>query len=252
MNKPEMKPGVLHKAGTRWTVTVCWIGTAWWIAVLALAGAPELSAQTKAAGGISGTVTSEDGKPISGAFVTAVRQDPLYSGNSMTKEDGAFTIDQLPGGEYTLCTQVPFSEWINPCEWTGAGPIVTVVEGQQSRKNEIQLQRGLIVQVLLQDPDKHVEKHNGTPVPAPVVFSVLDAAGLQHGLAPTHRDGSNTFYQITIPPNKDFTLRAFSDALQLADDSGKTVAPNSVKSLPKQDVREKPRKLVVLKVTGTK
>src|SRR6266550_4589116 len=70
-------------------------------------------------GAIQGTVIDRaTNKPIGGAIVTAIRKGlPPASGTVKSAADGAFQIQNLSSGAYSLCVQVPGSSYLNPCQW---------------------------------------------------------------------------------------------------------------------------------------
>ena len=64
-------------------------------------------------------MTDETGKAVSGAIVN-FRHFFTVQGRSQqvtTKNDGTFTINSLPSGDYSQCIQVPNSDYVDDCEW---------------------------------------------------------------------------------------------------------------------------------------
>src|SRR6185436_4678641 len=68
---------------------------------LMLAASPAL-AQDPATSTIAGTVTDAAGVPVAGAKVTAVRRATGHSRETTTAPSGAYTLTNLPPGEYTV------------------------------------------------------------------------------------------------------------------------------------------------------
>jgi hypothetical protein len=100
------------------------------ILILSLA-APAAIGQT-AVGSIQGTVL--DGKtlkPVSAAWVIASRAGtPPFARNTKTGGDGAFQIQGLTAGNFTLCVQASGDQYLDPCLWNGTPVRVTMTSGQ--------------------------------------------------------------------------------------------------------------------------
>tara|TARA_R110000868_G_scaffold101630_5_gene279746 strand:+ start:22409 stop:25429 length:3021 start_codon:yes stop_codon:yes gene_type:complete len=69
--------------------------------------APAASAQDYTTGGISGTVTTPSGDPISGASVTMVSQSQGFTRELTTSSNGVFRATLLPQGDYTVMISAP-------------------------------------------------------------------------------------------------------------------------------------------------
>src|SRR5207247_11439366 len=77
-------------------------GLRWWsVAWLVVAGSAPLTAQ-ETAGRIDGTVADSTGAPVAGAQVTVVGT----SFRALSGVHGAFSIDHVPAGAYTLRVQL--------------------------------------------------------------------------------------------------------------------------------------------------
>ena len=66
-------------------------------------------------------VSVEGGKPVSGAWISAVRidaSDRALTQHVLSATDGTFSLVNLPAGRYRLCFQLPMSEYLNPCVWS--------------------------------------------------------------------------------------------------------------------------------------
>src|SRR2546430_14596318 len=74
----------------------------WWVAWLVVAGSAPLIAQ-ETAGRIDGTAMDPAGAPLAGAQVTLVGT----SFRALSGVHGAFSIDHVPAGAYTLRVQAP-------------------------------------------------------------------------------------------------------------------------------------------------
>src|SRR5437588_8740271 len=89
------------------------------VAMWILTGA--LMAQSGPAGSIEGTVTDTSNRAIAGAFVTAMRQGlPPMSQIAKSGPGGAFQVQGLPAGTYSMCVQLTGDGYLNPFHWTAA------------------------------------------------------------------------------------------------------------------------------------
>ena len=68
---------------------------------------------------ISGRVIDEDGTPVKGAEITLQHYQPVKgrSQKITTAPNGAFTIPELPSGEYASCVTVPKTDYVDDCLW---------------------------------------------------------------------------------------------------------------------------------------
>lgn len=70
-------------------------------------------------GALQGKVIDDTGKPVAGAVIT-LRHFFQVQGRdqqAISKNDGTFLISQLPSGDYSQCTKVPNSDYVDDCEW---------------------------------------------------------------------------------------------------------------------------------------
>jgi hypothetical protein len=93
----------------------------------------------EAGGAMLGKVVYEDGKPVAGAVVSLYRKPasdilvvPGVVKGARTAADGTFSLTNVGPGTYRLCPQLPFSEYLNPCEWDATAKNEVVVRGVSS------------------------------------------------------------------------------------------------------------------------
>jgi len=96
---------------------------------LLLVTIPAFRGQTAVAGMAGTVVDAKTGKPVPAALVMAV-QTGLPPLSTRTGGDGAFQIDGLAAGKYSLCVQAQSDGYLDPCQWNGSPMTVTVVSGQ--------------------------------------------------------------------------------------------------------------------------
>jgi len=111
-----------------------------------------LMAQT-GTGGIQGTVTdASNNKPIAGAFVIAIRSGlPPLSQTAQTGAGGSYQLLGLPAGGYSLCVQVLGDGYLDPCQFGGPGPQITLAAGQQSAGNVTKLKPASLLKIRVND-----------------------------------------------------------------------------------------------------
>ena len=70
-------------------------------------------------GSMSGKVVDESGIPVQGAQIQFQHFQAVQGrGQQITsKNDGSFTIPQLPAGDYASCVTVPKSDFVDDCVW---------------------------------------------------------------------------------------------------------------------------------------
>lgn len=70
-------------------------------------------------GALQGKVIDDTGKPVAGAVIS-LRHFFQVQGRdqqAISKNDGTFLISQMPSGDYSQCTTVPNSDYVDDCEW---------------------------------------------------------------------------------------------------------------------------------------
>src|SRR5690349_9638689 len=97
---------------------------------------------------ISGAVTdAKTGKPVPAALVMAIRAGaPPLSRNTRSGGDGAFLIQGLTPGKYSLCVQTS-DAYLDPCQWNGAPATVNLTTGQPATGIALRLAAASIVSI---------------------------------------------------------------------------------------------------------
>jgi hypothetical protein len=126
------------RSGERVTKSIC---------VLLLAAAAALG-QTRT-GSIVGTVVdAKTQKPIPAAVVGAVRNGlPPLSKSTKSGGDGAFRIEGLPEGSYSLCVQAQGGEYVDLCQWNGSpatGRTKEMIDDDQGSRGSNRLLRRVL------------------------------------------------------------------------------------------------------------
>jgi hypothetical protein len=187
---------------------------------------------------ISGMVIdAKTQKPIPAALVIASRDGtPPFTRNTKSGADGAYQIQGLTPGDYLVCVQVLNDQYLNPCEWNGAAPGVTVSSGQASTGIKIALTPASLLKVEVKDtrgalhqltrdgrrpdlrvgvwgPDGQYHPARAQSGPTPIVGSQANS--------PTYS------YQLAVPRDTALTLYIASRDLQLGDDNAVALSENT-------------------------
>ena len=88
-------------------------------------------AQRQPVGVIRGTVSDASGRALRGAVVV-VGPNPVarrvipFSKQTVTDAQGRFEVKNVPAGEYQVCPQVGYSDYLNPCLWENIPPMAAI------------------------------------------------------------------------------------------------------------------------------
>src|SRR5581483_2362320 len=115
---------------------------------------------TPATGAVQGSVTDGTGKkPVFGALVTVTRSGlPPFRQTVSTGGDGGFQVSGLAAGTYSVCVQVPYSSYLDPCEWATTPPQFTINGAQKVNGLGISLITGSILRVRINDPSQFLKQ----------------------------------------------------------------------------------------------
>src|ERR1017187_3947369 len=91
-------------------------------------------------------------KPVPTALVMAVSTGvPPFVRNTKSGGDGAFQIQGLGAGKYSLCVQAPNDGYLDPCQWNGSPTTVTLVSGQTATGVSLRLTAASVLNIQVQD-----------------------------------------------------------------------------------------------------
>ena len=184
---------------------------------------------------IHGNVFAQDGSPISGARVLAsVQLPPQRPGtrqvatgatlaSSTTGSNGAFELDHLPAGSYTLCVQAPTAVHIDPCHWSQTPPSVTLSAGQSVTNFKVNLKQGALLSVRLNDQKQFLHGppgNNGTPH---VLMGVLGPEGQFYPVFVSGEDSTGRNHTLTIPVNTTLRFTIVSKSVTLTDSDNQPI-----------------------------
>jgi hypothetical protein len=195
------------------------------------------SGQTGTAG-IQGTLLdAKTLKPISAAWVIANRVGaPPLAKHTKSGGDGAFLIQGLSAGSYSICVQGTNDQYLDPCQWNGSPTTVNVAAGQSATGITVKLTAASVLNIQVQDaqnvlgqPTKDGRRPDltvGVWGPKGMYYaahgpSVPLTAGSLRGTTPTYT------YRLAVPRDAALSVYVASHDLKLGDASGVALPANA-------------------------
>jgi hypothetical protein len=190
---------------------------------------------------IAGTVIdAKTQKPIPAAIVMAIRAEaPPLSKSTRSGGDGAFRIDSLPAGKYSLCVQVPGDGWLDPCQWNGTPSGILLASAQAATGVSLRLTAASVLTVQVKDSQnllKQKTRQGGQP---DLTIGVWGPRGLYYparasggpGIEGNPLPGSKPemihTYRLAVPRDTPLKLHVSSRDLKLGDGARAALAGNA-------------------------
>lgn len=206
------------------------------IIILSLA-VPAAIGQT-GTGSIAGTVLdAETQKPIPAALVIAsLAGAPPLTRNTKSGGDGAFWIQGLAAGKYSLCAQAAGDKYLDPCRWNGSPATVTLVSGQAASGVPLKLTAASVLSIHVQDPQRVLSQTTKDGRRPDLAIGVWGPKGLYY---PAHASGSSAAaanlqtgvsgysYQLAVPRDTALNFYIASHDLKLGDATGVALPGNA-------------------------
>lgn len=202
--------------------------------VLLAAIAARAQTGTTGAASISGTVI--DGttlKPIPAALVIASRAGaPPFTRNTRSGGDGAYRIQGLTPGNYTLCVQASGDQYLNPCEWNGIPAGVALASGQGATGIRIALAPASLLSVQVKDAQRALSAATRDCRRPELRIGVWGPRGLYYPAravgAADVRAGVTTYsYQLAVPRDVALNFSIASRDVRLGDATGVALPANA-------------------------
>lgn len=178
-------------------------------------------------------------KPIPAAFVSAIRANaPPFSRTTKTGGDGAFRIEELPAGNYSLCVQVPGDAWLDPCQWDGNPVRLAMAPGKTAPGILIKLITGSILTVQVKDNQNKIREKTKRGTQPDLAIGVWGPRGFYYPAQPQGTPGTVEslqgadkedivyIWKLAIPRDTPLKLHVSSRELRLGDKSGTALAGN--------------------------
>jgi hypothetical protein len=205
------------------------------ISILLLAAVGSMG-QTGMAG-IQGVVLdAQTQNPVPAALVMANRAGaPPFTRNTRSGADGAFQIQGLTSGSYSLCVQVPGDRYLDPCQWNGNPTNVTVAPGPSAAVVSLRLEPASILNLRVQDAQgllTQITKDGRRPDltlgvwgPRGIFYPAVALGAIS---SPGPQDGIRGYaYRLAVPCDVTLSLYISSHDLQLGDASGAALPANA-------------------------
>jgi hypothetical protein len=195
------------------------------------------SGQTGTAG-IQGTLLdAKTLKPISAAWVIANRAGtPPLAKHTKSGGDGAFLIQGLSAGSYSICVQGTNDQYLDPCQWNGSPTAVTLASGQNATGITVKLTAASILNIQVQDVQKVLSQATKDGRRSDLTVGVWGPKGMYypaHGLgspvaAGNLPSGTPTYtYRLAVPRDTALSVTIASHDLKLGDASGVALPANA-------------------------
>lgn len=186
-------------------------------------------------GAIAGSVN--DGSThagLSSIVVTAMRSGlPPFSQTTTSDSKGAFQLQGLPTGTYTLCAQAPAGGYLNPCGSAAVPLQVKLTAGQISGGNVVNMRPGSVLHIRVQDPQQLVtatiNPTTGSAKPPDLVVGVWGPGSPGTQFYPARisaTDSAGIDYQVTIPLDTKLAVHISSKHFKLANSGGSALNGN--------------------------
>lgn len=187
--------------------------------------------------GIQGTVLdARTQKPIPAALVIASRAGaPPFTRNTKSGGDGAFQVQGLTAGDYSLCVQAAVDQYLDPCLWSGSPTTVSLRSGQNATGILLKLTAASVLSIQLKDPQKVLSQTTRDGRRPDLSVGVWGPGGLYypaHASAgpPAARDlpaGITSYlYRLAVPRDTALNFFIASHDLQLGDTAGVALPAN--------------------------
>ena len=185
------------------------------------------TAQTVAAGVISGIVRGADGGLITSGIVSASgSSDSMNAKGRRTSatapigSDGTFRFPPLDLGTYRICVQVPGSAWLDPCDWGPGGLIVSLTGSRPSVNTAPVLKKGALLTVRMADAGQLLATHEGKTLGGHLLLGVASDSMFFHTAGIIAQDGNGRNYQLLIPFDRAVNVSLTSTFFQVLDSNG--------------------------------
>jgi hypothetical protein len=185
---------------------------------------------------IAGTVLdAKTQKPIPAALVMAVQSGPPpLTKNAKSGGDGAFQIQGLAAGKYSLCVQASGDQYLDPCQWNGSPATVMLVLGQAVTGVSLRLTAASVLYIQVQDAQKILSQKTRDGRQPDLTLGVWGPKGLYYpARASGGPDAANLTsatgysYRIAVPRDTALNFHITSHDLKLGDATGVAIPGNA-------------------------
>lgn len=180
------------------------------------------------AGVAAGSISGENGSPVSGARVSLEPFDVPEPGtgrmrhewNVVTGGTGEFQFTGVPDGKYRICVTAPGRLWLDPCHWGTRPPSVVVSKSQRSSTVTIRLRPAAVLELRVEDPGKRLSEHEGKTPGAHLMLGVVNDASMFREAIQVSRDAGGRSYELVVPLGTPAKILCQSTFFQVLTQSG--------------------------------
>jgi len=194
-----------------------------------------------ATGSIAGKVLdAKTAKPISAAWVIANRAGaPPLMKNTKSGGDGAFQIQGLTAGTYSICVQAAGDQYLDPCQFNGSPTTVTLTSGQTASGIAVTLTAASILTIQVQDPQQALSQTTKDGRRPDLTLGVWGPKGLYYpahvsgapnatvAAGPSPQGVASYSYRLAVPLDTALNFYIASHDLQLGDSNGVALSGNA-------------------------
>jgi hypothetical protein len=176
-------------------------------------------------------------KPVPAVLVIASRAGaPPFTKNTKSGGDGAFQIQGLTAGSYSLCVQAAGDQYLDPCQWNGSPTAVTLASGQNATGISLRLIAASVLNIQVQDAQDVLSQLTKDGRRPDLTLGVWGPKGLYY---PAHALGSPTAaanlrggiagysYRLAVPRDTALNFYIASHDLKLGDATGVALPANA-------------------------
>ena len=205
--------------------------------LLPLLAAAPLLAQTPTAALQGKIVDASTQKAIPAAWIIANRTGtPPFSRRTKSGGDGAFQLQGLTPGTYSICVQAAGDQYLDPCLWNATATTFTLSSGQTLTGISLRLTAASVLNIQVQDPQMLLNNTTHDGRRPNLTLGVWGSGGLFH---PAHKTANAPLpaavpgvipiytYRLPVPRDTALNLYIASHDLKLGDSNGAALPANA-------------------------
>jgi hypothetical protein len=176
-------------------------------------------------------------KPIPAALVIASRTGaPPFTKNTKSGGDGAFQIQGLTAGNYSICVQAGGDQYLDPCLWNGTPATVMLTSGQAASGISLKLTAASVLNIQVQDAQRALSQLTKDGRRPDLTVGVWGPKGMYY---PAHASGGpagggnlpggiTTYsYRLAVPRDTALNCYIASHDVKLGDATGVALPANA-------------------------
>jgi hypothetical protein len=193
------------------------------------------AAATAKPGAAKGSVVDPNGAPVVRARIFIAQAlpaamarpagPPVLTGPQMTTtmsdNTGAFVVPSLPPGNYVACAEPLTPGLLDPCQWGTSAPEFTVTSGQTTTGVQIEVARGAVIPIHINDPQQLLQPVLGGRTDPNLRIHLVTARGFHYEAPIVAQAAGGRDHAATVPYGAAFSLLVLTPRLTVSDATGK-------------------------------